>query len=199
MPTAKRKCTMCGEYFPKTNDAWIQTPVGWFHNHECAFKKANLKIQRAKKKQLIQRKKEHREKLKEVKPLSHWLKLTQKVVNEYIRHRDKDRACISCGRTDDDLSTDSLRGSVWDAGHFKTVGGHPELRFDTRNINKQCRKCNGFEGGQQKAHELGIAYRYGRDRVEWLNGPHEPKHYDRHYLERMRKVFNKKMRMRGWK
>jgi hypothetical protein len=32
-----------------------------------------------------------------VKPLKHWEDMTQRVVNDYIRERDHDLPCISCG------------------------------------------------------------------------------------------------------
>ncbi len=32
-----------------------------------------------------------------VKPLRHWEDMTQRVVNDYIRERDHDLPCISCG------------------------------------------------------------------------------------------------------
>ena len=80
-------------------------------------------------KKLIEKvkRKKFREKKKEVKGLRHWQKVTQGVVNKYVRLRDRNLPCISCGKWDHELK-EAVRKGKWDAGHFKTVGGHPEIR-----------------------------------------------------------------------
>jgi hypothetical protein len=44
-----------------------------------------------------------------VKPLRHWEDMTQRVVNDYIRERDHDLPCISCG---------TFETVQWEAGHY---------------------------------------------------------------------------------
>ena len=146
-------------------------------------------------KKLIEKvkRKKFREKKKEVKGLSHWSRVTQTVVNKYVRLRDRNLPCISCGKWDHELK-EAVRKGKWDAGHYKTVGSHPEIRFDTKNINKQCLNCNGFNAGNIPGQERGIEARYGQERLDWLNGPHKLKHYSIDDLERIRKIFSKKTR-----
>jgi hypothetical protein len=68
-----------------------------------------------------------------VKPISYFIKQAQHAFNEFIRYRDRDFPCISCGRHHD---------GQYHAGHFRTTGASPELRFDEDNCHKQCSACN---------------------------------------------------------
>ena len=79
-----------------------------------------------------------------------------KVFSRFIRMRDccgSDRGpCITCGKT-----------VIWkygDAGHFQTRG-RLNTRFDERNVNLQCKYCNGPMSGQQYLHGISIDHKYG--------------------------------------
>lgn len=95
------------------------------------------------------------------------LKRCQVIVNRWVRLRDKDLPCISCGTTE----------AKWDAGHYRSVGAAPELRFEPTNIAKQCMRCNSWRSGSAIEYRLGLIKRIGIEKVEWLEGPHEPKKY----------------------
>jgi hypothetical protein len=71
------------------------------------------------------------------------VKELQVIVNKYVRLRDKDKGCISCGTP--------LLGK-YDAGHYYSAGGNPELRFNTDNIHGQCVYCNQHRHGTDMAH-----------------------------------------------
>ena len=137
-----------------------------------------------------QDKAERRERVKQAKGYGHWAKVTQKDFNLLIRTRDKGLACPSCGKHEHDLSTSSF-GSVWDAGHFKSVGAHPELRFNTHNVHGQCRDCNGFKGGNIDGYREGLKTRYGQWILDYLDGSNEAKNYTIADLERGRKIIRK--------
>ena len=64
------------------------------------------------------------------------LREAQAAVNEYVRLRDAHLPCISCDSTPND--NDLMTGSRWDAGHYRSVGACPELRFEPLNIHRQC-------------------------------------------------------------
>ncbi|MCQ0168453.1 recombination protein NinG [Pseudomonas sp. S12(2018)] len=96
------------------------------------------------------------------------LKEAQVVVNQYIRLRDADLPCVSCGRFHD---------GQWHAGHFRSAGGHPELRFEPLNIWRQCAPCNTHKSGDLVNYRAELVRRIGAERVEWLEGPHEAKRY----------------------
>ena len=151
-----------------------------------------LKSTKGKKVVSITAKRRHKAKLAEVR-LPHWLAVTQKVVNQYVRLRDYAQPCISCGKWDWELK-DSFSGK-WHCGHYKTVGARSQLRFNTKNMNKQCVSCNAYNGGSLTGQIEGITARYGIERLDWLDGHHSSKEYDTAYLKRMRSVFNKKIKI----
>ena len=64
------------------------------------------------------------------------IKQLQPIFNKYIRLRDKDKPCISCGEYVDFDDTDG--------GHFWAKSGYSGLRFDEDNCHKECRYCNRF-------------------------------------------------------
>ena len=123
---------------------------------------------------------------------------TQRVFNAYVRLRDSRMPCISCARADEEIDYSGV-GGKWDCGHYKTRGAYPELRFDERNASKQCKKCNGGSGkysrkarSVKEGFDIGLLERYGQDRLDWLNGPHEPKRYTLSNLKTLQRWFNRK-------
>jgi hypothetical protein len=127
----------------------------------------------------------HREKLADSKPLSHWLRATERVVNHFILTRDTKYGCISCG-------TNST--VLWQAGHYLSVAAHPELRFNPGNINKQCCRCNVQLSGNQAAYRIGHVERHGAELVEALEGPNATAKFTREKLAEIRQLFAAKTR-----
>ena len=194
MATATRKCCGCKTRYQQSLDTWRQSPVGYFHDNDCqiAYAIRTRDNKRAKVKAA-----EWKVKKAEVKGLKYWLKVTQPIVNKYARLRDSNKPCISCGKYQHELSTSALHGSVWDGGHYRSVGSNCSLRFDLRNINGQCADCNRFKGGRKGDQKARIVERYGQARLDWLDGNHDAKNYTIQHLERMRKLINKRMKRYG--
>ena len=131
------------------------------------------------------------------------IKTLEKIFNKFIRLRDDGDNCISCGRTDADVKrTDGWKtGGAWDCGHFLSVGSHPELRFCELNAYRQCKSCNGGSGKYtkkrhtvSKEYRINLVARIGLDKVEWLEGPHEPAKYTIPELQEMIKEYRAKIR-----
>lgn len=99
---------------------------------------------------------------------SWWLKEAQKAFNKWVRQRDELEPCISCGR--------HHRGQ-YHAGHYRTVGANPELRFEPLNCHKQCSACNNHKSGNVVEYRINLVSKIGEKDLLWLEGPHEPKHY----------------------
>ena len=91
---------------------------------------------------------------------SDYLKMTQTVVNAYVRLRDINKGCITCG-------TD-LRGRKFDAGHFFSVGAYPNIRFNLDNIHGQCVPCNQHKHGNNAEYFIKLPKRIGLDRFNVL-------------------------------
>lgn len=98
------------------------------------------------------------------------LREAQAAVNEYVRLRDAHLPCISCDSTPNDK--DLMTGSRWDAGHYRSVGACPELRFEPLNIHRQCVKCNRNLSGNAVEYRIRLVLRIGAERVTWLEGRH---------------------------
>lgn len=142
---------------------------------------------------------EHRERKDKIKTKAEWMKEAQIEFNAFIRLRDKDLPCICCGSYGPD--EDWLTGGKWDAGHFLGRGAYPELRFIEDNVHKQLKTCNGGSGKfASKARTVAQGYRerlilkIGIERVEFLEGPHEPKRYTIEDLKAIKDEYRAKVR-----
>ena len=158
MPAAK-KCKICKQ------PASLKTPAGHFCSIEHVYQHArNLqdKARAAKEKRARQ---EHKQRKEAVKTRSEWLKQAQTVFNQYIRLRDAGQPCISCQRH---------HQGQYHAGHYLTVGACPELRFTELNVHKQCSACNNHLSGNLVNYRINLIKKIGLDKVEWLEGKHEP-------------------------
>lgn len=129
----------------------------------CSIELVKADKERKRKREISQMRSDLRENDK-----SWHMKATQKAFNEYIRLRDKDLPCISCQR--------HHRGQ-YHAGHFKTIGANPELRFTESNCHKQCAPCNNHKSGDIANYRINLVEKIGLEQVEWLEGPHDPKNY----------------------
>jgi hypothetical protein len=96
------------------------------------------------------------------------LKDTQTAFNAWVRERDAEMPCVSCGRH---------HQGKYDAGHYRTVGSNPALRFEPLNCHRQCSPCNTRLSGNLVNYRVELVRRIGVDQVDWLEGPHEPKKY----------------------
>lgn len=115
-----------------------------------------------------------------IKSKGDYLRETQAAFNEWIRERDRDLPCISCGR---------FHQGQWHAGHYRTVGANPELRFNPLNVHKQCAPCNNHKSGDIVNYRINLVERIGVDQVEWLEGPHEPQRYTIEELKALKAKF----------
>lgn len=133
--------------------------------HEPKARKALADIER----------KEIKVRKEKLKSRADHLREAQAAVNEYVRLRDAHLPCISCDSTPND--NDLMTGSRWDAGHYRSVGACPELRFEPLNIHRQCVKCNRNLSGNAVEYRIRLVLRIGAEKVAWIEGPHEARKY----------------------
>ncbi len=95
-----------------------------------------------------------------------YLKLLQTAFNAYIRKRDEGLPCISCGKDDN--------SKQYHAGHYRSVGSCPELRFEESNVHKQCAKCNNYLHGNLIEYRIALVNKIGLEKVQWLESNHPP-------------------------
>lgn len=107
----------------------------------------------------LERTKNKKQKNKGVIRVSDLKKQAQKVFNKWIRERDKQNGCISCGNTN---------ASSYEAGHFLAQGSTGALRYHEDNVHKQCYSCNHFKHANLIEYRINLLAKIGKQRVEWL-------------------------------
>lgn len=112
----------------------------------------------------------------------------QSAVNKYIRLRDDGKECISCGVP---LVSERLGGG-FDAGHYRSRGSAPHLRFYTLNIFGQCKRCNRWLGGNYHEYRIRLIERLGAEKVEAIESDQRSRHYSDEDLRRIRLIFDRK-------
>lgn len=172
----QKKCKNCLQYFVPERE---MQPVCSF---ECAIEWS--KKPKAQKAYKMEKKKELIEKYPDK---SKWLANAQTVVNAYVRLRDKNKPCISCGYVGDSRK--------WNAGHFRPQGGNQQLRFNLLNLHKQCEQCNSYKSGNLVPYRENLIKKIGLDRVEQIEANQERGNYTVEYLQRLIKVFRKKIKL----
>ena len=97
----------------------------------------------------------------------------QQAFNAYIRARDQaaGHPCISSGKPLD------WSGNAVDAGHYRSVGSAPHLRFDERNCHAQSKQDNRFLSGNAVDYRIGLIARIGQEAVDALESDQSVRKY----------------------
>lgn len=112
-------------------------------------------------------------------------KEAQKVFNKYIRLRDKDLPCISCG---------AVEAQSWHAGHYWAQGMNSILRFEPLNVHKQCNNCNVWKHGNLLNYRINLVKKIGEDLVVWLDENHsEVKKWEREDVANIIREYKEKV------
>lgn len=179
--SAKQKvCPICKLKFVKVRA--IQ-PCCQSFDCQIAYS-AKLSLKRKAAQEKLDRK-DARERKEKAKTRTTYLAEAQVVFNRFIRARDKNESCISCGR--DDVVQ-------WHAGHFKTVKAHPELRFCERNTHKQCSQCNDHKGGNISEYRPRLELKIGKEELERLDNSHELHKYTIEEAKQIKETYRKKLK-----
>ena len=131
--------------------------------------------------------KERREKLKTRRD---YINEAQREFNAYIRQRDSGRPCICCGLA---LGNASVGGG-FDAGHYRSVGSAPHLRFDDRNCHGQRKQCNRYGAGRAVDYRIGLIARIGLEDVEALEADNAPAKWTIDELKAIKSLYKQKLK-----
>lgn len=176
-----RKCKVCKTPFVPFNslrDKWCSV--------ECGTILAMSKLEEQQAKKRREERAADRKRKEEMMPVKKHLKLTEKVINYYVRLRDYHEGCCSCDKP-------SHWDGQWHASHFKSVGSNSLLRFHLWNIHKGCSECNRHKAGNINEYKERLALKIGPEKVQWLEDhKNGSKEYTAEYLIRMRRIFSKK-------
>jgi len=177
----KYKCTGCKKLFD--NPPGFTAPAGNFHSYCCATEYSlRSAIKLRKKKEKLDKKENAIAKRKlNDNDKSLQTRKAQTDFNKFIRTRDEGDHCISCWKPPKKKN----------AGHYKSRGAYPELRFDVLNCHLQCEHCNTHLSGNLSNYRINLISKIGLDKVEWLEGPHEPKKYTLEDLKEIQVTFKR--------
>ena len=137
---------------------------------------------------------EDRQRKEQLKSRGDLTKEAQRAFNYFVRIRDHGKPCISSGRP---LGWDGdglLTGSRIDAGHYRSVGAAPHLRFNLFNCHAQSVRDNRDLSGNATDYRLGLIARIGLERVEQLEQDQRPRQHSRDDLRRIAKLFRRRAR-----
>lgn len=174
-----KTCKHCGEKFKPAMTTQKVCSVA------CAIAVAPAGREKAQKVLANHRKQEHKAAKERVKTKAEHTREAQAAFNQWIRLRDELLPCVSCGRHHE---------GQYHAGHFRTTASAPELRFEPLNVHKQCAPCNNHLSGNIVNYRAELIGRIGPDKLEWLEGPHEPKRYTIEDLKAIKAEYREKIK-----
>jgi hypothetical protein len=179
IPVVKpKRCRSCAGMF--TPNRPLQVVCGL----ECSARYAHAVTAKVNAKAAAKDKRETRAKRESLKSRSKWMAEAQAAFNAWVRAADEDGGCISCGATSGKMN----------AGHYRSVGSCPELRFERRNVHKQCERCNTYLHGNLLGYRAGLWARISDAELAWLEGPHPPKHYSIDDLKVIKALYKQKLK-----
>ncbi|RYE43986.1 MAG: NinG protein [Hyphomicrobiales bacterium] len=152
----------------------------------CSPNCAHRKVEADKKAERV----ETRERKEAVKRTRDLLAEAQVAFNAFIRARDAGLSCICCGKP---FEPEKPGGAV-DAGHFRSRGAAPQLRFDEDNVFAQRKNCNRPGGTTYAAFRAGVVARIGEARVQALESNDQVIKWDRETLRQIKTIYRAKAR-----
>lgn len=114
-------------------------------------------------------------------------KEAQKAFNAYIRIRDDKEPCISCQRH---------HNGQYHAGHYKTAGAHPEIKYNEDNCHKQCAPCNNHLSANLVNYRVHLENKIGTAKLDQLESYHKPVKYtaeELYVIEQKYKLMKKEL------
>lgn len=179
----RRKCAHCEVSFKPTRMGQKACSL------DCARMVAKAQLEKkARKLEKIRR--------MDAQPRSFWVKKAQQAFNDFIRWRDRDLGCCSCG---------TVTAGQYHCGHYLTTKAQPGIRFGDpsrpmqqriaeANANKQCAQCNNFKSGALTDYRIRLLTKYGPETVDAIERDHpvikwtieELKEIRSHYKSRLK-------------
>lgn len=176
----QKTCKACGEKFrPSFNSTQVVC------SPKCALAHAPANEQKARKAIADRERREIKIRKEKLKSRADYVREAQAIFNQWVRLRDAALPCISCGRHHE---------GKYDAGHYRTVGSNPALRFEPLNCHKQCVPCNQHKSGDIVNYRINLVQRIGAEAVAFLEGPHEPRRYTIEDLKAIKAEYRAKIK-----
>jgi hypothetical protein len=143
----------------------------------CALEVSRQATEKKKAKEAQEDRKKTREKLDAMRTKPQLVKAAQIAFNSYIRARDMGKPCICCGKP---LGTEP---NSFDAGHYRSVGSAPHMRFVEDNVHGQTKYCNNYLASNPVGYRKGLIERIGLTRVEQIEADQTVRKYTKEALQ----------------
>jgi FtsZ-binding cell division protein ZapB len=157
---------------------------------KCAL--ATVEVQKAKEKKSLAQagRRDIKVRKEALKTRGDHIREAQQAFNEYIRTRDQaaGHLCISSGKPLD------WSGNAVDAGHYRSVGSAPHLRFDERNCHAQSKQDNRFLSGNAVDYRIGLIARIGQEAVDALESDQSVRKYTVDEIKAIKATYRAKTR-----
>lgn len=178
----QRACKVCREKFEPVR------PMQTTCSIPCAIEYGRQQLAKKQAKEAKAERAQDKAKREQLKTRSDWIKEAQIAFNRFIRLRDSGMACICCRLP---FALDAVGGSA-DAGHYRSVGSAPHLRFDERNCHAQRKQCNRYGAGRAVDYRVGLIERIGLDSVLALEADQTPRKWSIEELKALRDKYHAK-------
>ena len=173
----QHKCKVCSCAYTKTR------PMQTVCSPPCALVLARKTTEKAHAKAAAADRKETKRKLDDMQTKPQLTKKAQTAFNNFIRARDAGKPCISCGTP---LSNEP---NTYDAGHYRSVGSAPHMRFVEDNCHGQCKHCNNYLAGNHVAYRQRLIERIGLQAVESIERDNTVRKYSHEGLIELAKHY----------
>ncbi|MGY2271044.1 MULTISPECIES: recombination protein NinG [Pseudomonas] len=185
-PTKPKKCrvaTCRASFVPSRMGQAVCSPA-------CAMIDAPRHAPKARKALADIERKDIKVRKEKLKSRGDHMREAQQAFNTYIRARDQaaGHPCISSGKTLD------WSGNAVDAGHYRSVGSAPHLRFDERNCHAQSKQDNRFLSGNAVDYRIGLIARIGQEAVDELEADQSVRNYTVEQIKGIKAYYRAKTR-----
>lgn len=175
---------LCGSCYPKF---LLNDERGKVIMQKAMLKASKPRLQQEKNKEELTKAEKFK---KDRDKLNYLLVNVRTICHEFIRKRDENKPCISCGTT---------YNTNFQAGHFYKSELFSNLRFNENNISGQCQQCNLLKEGNESGYRVGLIQRYGQEFVNKIDSlaQHYKKNifsWEREELEEIRRYYQLKIK-----
>lgn len=174
-----KRCKHCKESFqPSKPMQSVCSPL-------CAHQLVQANKVKAKAREGAEQRKETKAKLDALKTKPELLREALTAFQAWIRWRDRDEPCISCGRH----HTGQYHG-----GHYRSRGAMPALAFSEDNCHKQCAPCNTNKSGNVVEYRIRLLSKIGAERLGFIEGPHPVRKYTADELRALKAEYRSRLK-----
>ena len=179
---ARRCKNKCGNELPTVKNCETIFQRKGYCDIDCLAEHTRKKNKEADRKKAAKSMREAKER---VKTRQEWIRDAQRWFNKFIRLRDDKEPCISCGR---------YHTGQYHAGHYRTTAAAPQLRFDERQVWKQCSPCNNHLSGNIPKYRPSLVAKLGLATVEEIENNSDIKRWTIEELKEIKRIYKNKLK-----